>query len=106
MMNPLDYISAAAGKAVSVLYGVVPAPGLIQVQPTRKEFEGDVTLVVFPLLKTSHKAPEATAGEIGAWLQDNDPQVSGFNVVKGFLNLKLAGNYWPSTRASCSMAGR
>ena len=74
MMNPLDYISAAAGKAVSVLYGVVPAPGLIQVQPTRKEFEGDVTLVVFPLLKTSHKAPEATAGEIGAWLQDNDIQ--------------------------------
>jgi arginyl-tRNA synthetase len=99
MMNPLDYISAAAAKAVAVLYGVEPAPGLIQVQPTRKEFEGDVTLVVFPLLKTSHKAPEATASEIGAWLQDNDPHVSGFNVVKGFLNLKLAGNYWSQTLA-------
>ena len=78
---------------------VEPAAGLIQVQPTRKEFEGDVTLVVFPLLKTSHKAPEATANEIGAWLQENDPQVDRFNVVKGFLNIKLSGAYWASNLA-------
>ena len=99
MMNPLDYIAAAARRCVAALYQVEPAAGLIQVQPTRKEFEGDVTLVVFPLLKTSRKAPEATANEIGAWLQENDPQVDRFNVVKGFLNIKLAGAYWASNLA-------
>ena len=99
MMNPLDYIAAAARRCVAALYQVEPAAGLIQVQPTRKEFEGDVTLVVFPLLKTSHKAPEATANEIGAWLQENDPQVDRFNVVKGFLNIKLSGAYWASNLA-------
>ena len=99
MMNPLEYIAAAARRCVTALYGTEPAPGLIQVQPTRKEFEGDVTLVVFPLLKTSHKAPEATATEIGAWLQENDPQVAGFNVVKGFLNIKISGAYWASSLA-------
>ena len=95
-MNPIEYMTAAARKAVVALYGVEPADNLIQLQPTRKEFEGDVTLVVFPLLKTSHKAPEATAAEIGGWLQANDPQVAAFNVVKGFLNIKLAGSYWGS----------
>ena len=99
MLNPLDHIAAAAGRCVTALYGIESAPGLIQVQPTRKEFEGDVTLVVFPLLKTSHKAPEATASEMGAWLQENDPQVASFNVVKGFLNLKIAGSYWATTLA-------
>ncbi|MCR5710166.1 MAG: arginine--tRNA ligase [Bacteroidales bacterium] len=95
-MNPLDYITASASKCVAVLYGNAPAPGLIQVQPTRKEFEGDVTLVVFPLLRTSRKAPEATAEEIGGWLCANDPQVDRYNVVKGFLNIKLAGSFWAS----------
>ena len=98
-MNPLEYIADAARRCVTALYGVEPAPGLIQVQPTRKEFEGDVTLVVFPLLKTSHKAPEATATEIGAWLQENDSQVAAFNVVKGFLNIKISGAYWASNLA-------
>ena len=64
-MNPLEYIATAAKRCVATLYGTEPADSLIQVQPTRKEFEGDVTLVVFPLLKTSRKAPEATATEIG-----------------------------------------
>ena len=99
MMNPLDHVAASASRCVAALYQIEPAPGLIQVQPTRKEFEGDVTLVVFPLLRTSRKAPEATAAEIGAWLQENDPQVAGFNVVKGFLNIKLSGTYWTSTLA-------
>ena len=98
-MNPLEYIATAAKRCVATLYGTEPADSLIQVQPTRKEFEGDVTLVVFPLLKTSRKAPEATASEIGAWLQENDPQVAAFNVVKGFLNLKIAGSYWATTLA-------
>ena len=99
-MNPLEYITAAARKAVVALYGTEPADNLVQVQPTRKEFEGDVTLVVFPLLKTSHKAPEATATEIGTWLQENDPQVAGFNVVKGFLNIKISGAYWSQALAA------
>ena len=99
MMNPLEYIADAARRCVKALYGTEPAPGLIQVQPTRKEFEGDVTLVVFPLLKTSHKAPEATAAEMGAWLQENDPQVAAFNVVKGFLNIKISAAYWASNLA-------
>ena len=99
MMNPLDYIAAAATRCVAALYAVEPAPGMIQVQPTRKEFEGDVTLVVFPLLKTSRKAPEATANEMGAWLQENDPHVAGFGVVKGFLNIKLSAAYWADSLA-------
>jgi len=99
MTNPLDHISDAARRCVTALYGVEPAASLIQVQPTRKEFEGDVTLVVFPLLKTSRKAPEATANEIGTWLCANDPQIAGFNVVKGFLNIKLSGSYWSSVLA-------
>jgi len=96
-MNPLDYVAAEACRCVKDFYVVEPAPGQIQVQPTRKEFEGDVTLVVFPLLKISRKAPEATASDIGTWLQENDPMVSGFNVVKGFLNIKLSGTFWSHT---------
>ncbi len=99
MTNPLDFTAAAAGKAVAALYGIEPAPGLIQVQPTRKEFEGDLTLVVFPLLRASRKAPEATATEIGEWLRANEPAVESFGVVKGFLNIKLSGSYWTGALA-------
>ncbi len=98
-MNHIEFIAASAASAVRALYGIEPAPALIQTQPTRKEFEGDVTLVVFPLLKTSRKAPEATANEIGEWLKANVPQIAGFNVVKGFLNIKLAGSYWTEVLA-------
>ena len=93
-MNHIDFIAFSAASAVKALYGTEPGPGLIQVQPTRKEFEGDVTLVVFPLLKTSRKAPEATAQEIGLWLKDNVAQIESYNIVKGFLNIKLSGSYW------------
>ena len=93
-MNHIDFIASSAASAVKALYGTEPGPGLIQVQPTRKEFEGDVTLVVFPLLKTSRKAPEATAQEIGLWLKDNVAQIESYNIVKGFLNIKLSGSYW------------
>lgn len=101
-MNHIEFISASAASAVKALYGVEPAAGLIQTQPTRKEFEGDVTLVVFPLLKTSRKAPEATANEIGEWLKANVPQIAGFNAVKGFLNIKLAGSYWAEVLGAIS----
>lgn len=99
-MGPFEFVGAAARSAVKALYGVEAQDNLIQLQPTRKEFEGDVTLVAFPLLKTSRKAPEATAAEIGQWLSENCPQVAGFNVVKGFLNIKLSGSYWAGILAA------
>lgn len=97
MVKPMELIASGAAKAVEVLYGVKPENGLIQLQPTRKEFEGDVTLVAFPLLRTSSKSPEVTASEIGGWIVENLPEVERFNVVKGFLNLKLASSYWADT---------
>ena len=93
-MNQESFIQDKVRNALEALYGVSGANLPIQIQATRKEFEGDVTLVVFPLLKTSHKAPEATAMEIGGWLKDNVPEVGSFNVVKGFLNIRLAPDFW------------
>ena len=77
-------ISDAAVKAVKALYGIEAAPGTTVPQKTKKEFEGNLTLVVFPFLKASHKAPEATAQEIGEYLLANEPAVASFNVIKGF----------------------
>lgn len=93
-MGPFEFAGIQVRNAVMALYNAEVQDNLIQLQPTRKEFEGDVTLVAFPLLKTSRKAPEATAAEIGQWLADNCSEVSGFNVVKGFLNIKLSGSFW------------
>ena len=93
-MNDIQFLQSKAAEAVKAIYGVEASQQMIQVQPTRKDFEGDVTLVTFPLLKTSHKAPEATAQEIGNYLKDNVKEVENFNVVKGFLNVKLAGSFW------------
>lgn len=90
-------ISDAAVKAVKALYGIEAAPGTTVPQKTKKEFEGNLTLVVFPFLKASHKAPEATAQEIGEYLLANEPAVASFNVIKGFLNLVIA----PSFGARC-----
>ena len=66
----------------------------IQFQKTRKDFKGDVTLVVFPLLRASKKRPEQTAEEIGNYLKEKVVEVAGFNVVKGFLNLEITQEYW------------
>ena len=87
-------ISEAAGRAVHDLYGITPDASATQPQKTKKEFEGNLTLVVFPFLKASHKNPEATAQEIGEYLLKNEPAVAGFNVIKGFLNLVIAPAYW------------
>ena len=87
-------ISDAAVKAVKALYGIEAAPGTTVPQKTKKEFEGNLTLVVFPFLKASHKAPEATAQEIGEYLLANEPAVASFNVIKGFLNLVIAPSFW------------
>ncbi len=82
--------------AIESLYNQKLEPDNFLLQKTRPEFEGDVTVVVFPLLKISRKAPEATGHELGTFLQKNMEEVSGFNVIKGFLNLSIADPYWIS----------
>ena len=103
-MNPELFINAQAKLALKELYGAEVEERLIQTQATRKEFEGDITLVTFPLLKTSHKGPEQTAEEIGSWLKERCPEVESFNVVKGFLNIKFSLSYWSNIFRSISAA--
>ena len=93
-MNPDIFISQKAAEAVKALYNAVPDSKLLQPQATKKEFEGDLTLVTFPLLRVSKKSPEATAEEIGNWLKTNCPEIKSYNVVKGFLNLKFSDAFW------------
>ncbi|MBQ7818074.1 MAG: arginine--tRNA ligase [Bacteroidales bacterium] len=90
----MDKITEITATALNALYGIDKENPAIQLQKTKKEFEGNLTLVVFPFLKASKKSPEATATEVGEWLVANSDLVSGFNVVKGFLNLSIAGNSW------------
>ena len=87
-------IQQAIIAAIKELYGQEIPEKMATLQKTRAEFEGNLTLVVFPFLKMSKKAPEATAEEIGQYLKANCPAVSGYNVVKGFLNLVIGGNAW------------
>lgn len=89
-----EVIKKGVSQALQALYGLETDPEAIQLDPTRKEFEGDLTLVVFPYLKASHKAPQATAEEIGQWLEQNVPAVEKFNVIKGFLNIVISQHYW------------
>ena len=96
-MSAEQFIASKAAEAVKALYGAELPLSMMQVGVTRKDFEGDYTLVVFPLLKTSHKAPAVTAQEIGEWLTANCPEISGFNAVQGFLNLCLSNVYWQET---------
>ncbi len=83
-------------NAIAKCYNQQIEPTLVQLQNTRKEFEGDVTLVVFPFVRMSRKSPEQTAAEIGDFLQQNVPEVEKYNVVKGFLNLVISTEYWLS----------
>ena len=87
-------IQLAVIAAIKELYGQEIPEKLATLQKTRAEFEGNLTLVVFPFLKMSKKTPEATAEEIGQYLKEHCPAVSGYNVVKGFLNLSIGGNAW------------
>jgi arginyl-tRNA synthetase len=89
-----NQIQQAIIAAIKELYGQEVPEKMATLQKTRAEFEGNLTLVVFPFLKMSKKAPEATAEEIGQYLKANCPAVSGYNVVKGFLNLVIGGNAW------------
>lgn len=90
----MNFIVAGAVKAVKELYGQDIAEDVINLQETRKEFEGQVTIVVFPVVRFSKKSPEETGNDIGVFLQQNVAEVVGFNVVKGFLNLSIAESYW------------
>ena len=96
-MTPEKFIAAKALEAVKALYGVDVPESMLQVGVTRKEFEGDYTLVVFPLLKITHAAPVATGQAIGEWLVANCPEISAFNAVQGFLNISLSNVYWRET---------
>ena len=89
-------ISSAVIDAVKTLYGQEVGEKMVQLQKTKREFEGNLTLVVFPFLKISKKKPEDTAQEIGQYLVDNCEAVATFNVVKGFLNLVIAQSAWLS----------
>ena len=93
-------ISVAVIDAVKTLYGQEISEKMVQLQKTKREFEGNLTLVVFPFLKISKKKPEDTAQEIGLYLKDNCKAISEFNVVKGFLNLVIAQEAWIELLAS------
>ena len=93
-MTAEQFIAAKASEAIKAIYGADIEASTLQVQPTRKEFEGDYTLVVFPLLRTTRQSPDATGTAIGEWLSANCPEISAFNSVKGFLNLSLSNLYW------------
>ena len=93
-MNIETTLVQSVVEAIKSLYGTDFSAEKIQLQKTRKEFEGDFTLVVFPFLALSKKRPEETAQEIGEFLKANQPVISAFNVVKGFLNLSIATSYW------------
>ena len=89
-----DKLVASVISGLKALYGQEVPEKMVQLQKTKKEFEGHLTLVVFPFLKTSKKGPEQTAQEIGEYLKANDPAVAAFNVIKGFLNLTIASATW------------
>ncbi len=82
--------------AIRDLYGILVAPDSVTLEKTRKDFEGDYTLVVFPYLKVSRKTPEATAAEIGDCLMQEAGLLDGFGVIKGFLNLRIKDEFWIS----------
>ena len=89
-----DKLVASVISGLKALYGQEVPEKMVQLQKTKKEFEGHLTLVVFPFLKMSKKGPEQTAQEIGGYLKANDPAVAAFNVIKGFLNLTIASATW------------
>ena len=93
-MTPETFIIAKASEAIQALYGVQIDPATLQVQVTRKEFEGDYTLVVFPLLKISRNTPENTGNAIGEYLKTNCPEIASYNSVKGFLNISFSSAWW------------
>ena len=98
-MTSEKFIQDKAAAAVAALYDTQVSPESLQVSVTRKEFEGDYTLVVFPLLKISKASPEATGEAIGSFLKENVPEIAGYNCVKGFLNILFSPVYWDEVMA-------
>ncbi len=91
-----NIISQAVARAIKELYNVDVDASSITPQTTKKEFEGNLTIVVFPWVKAARKSPEATGQEIGEWLVANEPAVNRFNVIKGFLNIVIEPTFWNS----------
>ena len=90
-------IALHVSNAVEQLYGINTEPDSIQIQKTKKEFRGNITVVVFPFVKTARKAPQAVGEEIGAYLVEHTPEVSEYQAVQGFLNLTVSTSYWLET---------
>jgi len=98
-MNLETILGTVVADAVKSLYNLETAVDQIQLQKTKKEFEGDLTVVIFPFVKAARKSPEQTGQEIGEYLLKNNPVISSFNVIKGFLNLSINQSYWLETLA-------
>ncbi len=96
-MGAQELLALKASEAIQSLYSVKMEPSALQVAATRKDFEGDYTLVVFPLLRISHTSPQVTGEAIGGWVKNNCPEVGNYNVVNGFLNFTLSAKYWNET---------
>jgi len=90
----MDFIIEAAVKAIKQLYQTDVAPAAISLQETRKEFEGQITIVTFPFTKFSRKGPEQTGTEIGEYIKNEVKEIAAFNVIKGFLNISISDEYW------------
>ena len=96
-MNLEATLTQLVAEAVKSLYGFEAGVNQIQIQKTKKEFDGDLTVVIFPFVKAARKSPEQTGQEIGEYLQKNNSLIADFNVIKGFLNLCISKNYWLDT---------
>lgn len=94
VMALTQQLQTAVCNALNTLYNIEALPQNVIFQETKKEFDGDITLVVFPYVKQARKSPEMVANELGSALQQSVPEVAAFNVVKGFLNISIADNYW------------
>lgn len=104
-MNPEKDLYAAVTDAALALFGSTPGDTEVQIQKTRKEFTGDLTLVVFPLLKYSRKTPEFTGNMIGEYLLKHSGMLDSFNVIRGFLNISIGREYWVNVLESLVKSG-
>ena len=96
-MNLETTVGSLVAQVIDSLYGLKLDASQIQLQKTKKEFEGELTVVIFPFVKAARKSPEQTGAEIGEFLLQHNPIISGFNVIKGFLNLSISQKYWLET---------
>ena len=95
-MNILEQIAADVVAGVQTLYGQETPAEKVALSPTRKEFEGDYTVVVFPYTKAAKKKPADIGEELGKYIVENSPNITAYNVINGFLNLSVDSSYWTS----------